>query len=210
MTAGQLTGNRWLWLAALMWVVLMAVAVWTRPLLPVDETRYLAVAWEMWREGNFLVPHLNGETYSHKPPLLFWLMHLGWGLFGVNDWWPRLVAPLFGLGSLICTVLLAGTLWPGPLYEGIRRRAPIILIGCLFWTFFTTLTMFDMILAFFTLLGLYGLVQARRTGSWRARAGGPAPYGWCAGPLCGRRPGPRGPRGRRTAAGSSLSARPGG
>jgi 4-amino-4-deoxy-L-arabinose transferase-like glycosyltransferase len=31
-----------------------------RPLLPVDETRYLSVAWEMWLGGNWLVPHLNG------------------------------------------------------------------------------------------------------------------------------------------------------
>ena len=46
--------------------------------MPVDETRYLAVAWDMWREGNFLVPHLNGEPYSHKPPLLFWLIHLAY------------------------------------------------------------------------------------------------------------------------------------
>ena len=102
---------RLLW--ALLWVLLMAVAVWTRPFLPVDETRYLAVAWEMWRDGNFLVPHLNGETYSHKPPLLFWLMNLGWAIFGLNDWWPRLVAPLFGLGSLYLTATLARTLWPG-------------------------------------------------------------------------------------------------
>ena len=58
-----------------LWIVMVATAIGFRPLLPVDETRYLAVAWEMWRDGNFLVPHLNGETYSHKPPLLFWLMH---------------------------------------------------------------------------------------------------------------------------------------
>ena len=65
-----------------------------RPVLPVDETRYLTVAWEMWLRGDFLVPYINGEPYSHKPPLLFWLIHLGWAVFGVNDWWPRLVAPL--------------------------------------------------------------------------------------------------------------------
>lgn len=31
-----------------------------RPLFPVDETRYIAVAWEMWEQREFLVPHLNG------------------------------------------------------------------------------------------------------------------------------------------------------
>lgn len=149
---------------ALLWALLMGVAVWTRPFLPVDETRYLAVAWEMWREGNFLVPHLNGETYSHKPPLLFWLMNLGWAIFGLNDWWPRLVAPFFGLGSLYLTASLARALWPNR--EDIAAAGPTILLGCIFWTVFTTLTMFDMMLALFTLMGLLGILRARQGRRW--------------------------------------------
>ena len=90
-----------------LWAVVMAAALFTRPLMPMDETRYLAVAWDMWMSGDFLVPRLNGETYSHKPPLLFWLINLGWGVFGVNEWSPRLVAPLFGLASLFLTQRLA-------------------------------------------------------------------------------------------------------
>ena len=42
-----------------LWILVMAVAVFTRPPLPVDETRYLAVAWDMWLSGDYLVPHLN-------------------------------------------------------------------------------------------------------------------------------------------------------
>ena len=64
---------------------LAALQLWLRPLLPVDETRYLAVAWEMWWRGDFLLPWLNGEPYSHKPPLLFWLIHALWALFGVSE-----------------------------------------------------------------------------------------------------------------------------
>ena len=89
--------------AALILVTVLLV----RPPFPVDETRYLAVAWEMWWRDEFLVPHLNGDTYSHKPPLLFWLMHAGWWLFGVNDWWPRLIAPLFSLLDLALLAWLA-------------------------------------------------------------------------------------------------------
>ena len=69
--------------AAALWLLLVGVALATRPLLPVDETRYVSVAWEMWQRGDFLVPHLNGSPYSDKPPLLFWLMHAGWWVFGV-------------------------------------------------------------------------------------------------------------------------------
>ena len=88
----------WLGLVAV-WLVVLLTALLTRPLVPVDETRYAAVAWEMWQRGDFLVPYLNGEPYSHKPPMLFWLMHLGWAAFGINDWWPRLVAPLSGFAG---------------------------------------------------------------------------------------------------------------
>jgi len=137
-------------------------------LLPVDETRYLAVAWEMWNNGNFLVPHLNGDPYSHKPPLLFWLINLGWAVFGVNEWWPRLVAPLFGLASLFLTAGLARRLWPGE--ADCATAAPLILVGGLFWALFTTLTMFDMILAFCTLLGLTGLLRAWRGSAWKGFA----------------------------------------
>ena len=50
-----------------LWAVLVAVALFFRPILPVDETRYVGVAWEMWLRDDFLVPHLNGDPYSHKP-----------------------------------------------------------------------------------------------------------------------------------------------
>ncbi|MDD3651243.1 glycosyltransferase family 39 protein, partial [Immundisolibacter sp.] len=84
----------------------------SRPLLPVDETRYLSVAWEMWLRGDFIVPHKNFAVYVDKPPLLFWLMQAGWAVFGVNEWWPRLVPTLAALASLLLTARLAGALWP--------------------------------------------------------------------------------------------------
>ena len=151
-----------LWGAA--WLVLVATGLSTRPLIPVDETRYLAVAWEMWIGGDYLVPHLNGEAYSHKPPLLFWLINLGWAVFGVNDWWARLVAPLFGLGSLALTAMLGRRLWPNR--PDVGDMAPLILVGGLFWAAFTTLTMFDMLVCFFTLAALLGVVDGCRRGGW--------------------------------------------
>jgi 4-amino-4-deoxy-L-arabinose transferase-like glycosyltransferase len=145
-----------------LWLILVAVAIATRPALPVDETRYLAVAWEMWTRGDFLVPHLNGETYSHKPPLLFWAMNVGWAVFGVNDWWPPMVAPLFGLACLFLTRAMTRKLWPDePL---IADLSPLVLLGAAFWTVFTTVTMFDMLVAACTLWGLLGLLMIWRDG----------------------------------------------
>jgi 4-amino-4-deoxy-L-arabinose transferase-like glycosyltransferase len=106
----------------------------------------------MWQNGNLLVPHLNGIPYSHKPPLLFWLILAGWELFGVNEWWPRLLPPLFGLGCLFLTAIFARRLWPDK--NDITFTAPYILLGCILWTLFTTLVMYDMLVVFFVLLGL--------------------------------------------------------
>ncbi|MDX9860592.1 MAG: glycosyltransferase family 39 protein [Rhodospirillales bacterium] len=147
-----------------LWLALVAVTLFSRPLMPIDETRYLSVAWDMWQRGNFLVPHLNGEPYSHKPPLLFWLMQAGWAVLGVNEWWPRLVAPLFGLGCLVLTRGLALRLWPDR--PEIAVLAPVIVLGSLFWTLFTTLTFFDPLLAFFALLGIAGLIRAWHRQGW--------------------------------------------
>lgn len=146
----------WVWC----WLAVVGAALMLRPLLPVDETRYLAVAWEMWRDGNLLVPHLNGEPYSHKPPLLFWLIHLGWAAVGVNEWTARLVAPLAGLGTAWLAGRLARALWPDDARAA--ALAPMLLVGAVFFTLFTTLTMFDLLLALFALGGLLATVAAAR------------------------------------------------
>lgn len=150
----------------LLWLILTATALYVRPLLPVDETRYAAVAWEMWLSGDFLVPHLNGELYSHKPPLLFWLMHLGWWLFGVNDVSPRLIAPLFALSTLYLAMAIARLLWPER--KAVEAMAPFMLLGQFFWIFYSTLTMFDVMLTFFVLLGIYSVLLWAATGrAWK-------------------------------------------
>ncbi|MCG6895474.1 MAG: glycosyltransferase family 39 protein [Desulfobacteraceae bacterium] len=143
----------------LLWALLTAVALACRPLLPVDETRYVSVAWEMWQRGEFLVPHLNGLPYSHKPPLLFWLIHLGWWIFGVNEWTPRLVGPLAGLADLFLTRAIGRALWPEQPAAGML--APFLLLGSLLWTVFTTLTLFDTLLTLFVLAALWAMVTPR-------------------------------------------------
>ena len=150
-----------IWLA-LLWAILVVVSLSIRPLFPIDETRYVAVAWEMWLRNDFLIPHLNGEAYSHKPPLLFWLMQLSWGLFGVNDWSHRFIAPLFSLASLYLVQAATRELWPDR--KQIAEITPFILLGFFFWMVFSTLTMFDIMLSFFALLGMYSLLRLVRYG----------------------------------------------
>jgi 4-amino-4-deoxy-L-arabinose transferase-like glycosyltransferase len=152
------SGRGQLLLSLLLLAALTAVALLTRPLTPIDETRYVSAAWEMWLRGDFLVPFKNGEPYSHKPPFMFWMFHAGWALFGVNDWWPRLVLPLFSAGALLLTYSLARRLWPEQ--AGLGGQAALILVSALLWIVFSTTVMFDVMLAFWVLLGMHGVLAA--------------------------------------------------
>lgn len=147
-----------LFLALFMLVLLTAVAMLTRPITPIDETRYVGVAWEMWLRGDFLVPFKNGEPYSHKPPLMMWMFQAGWAVFGVNEWWPRLVSPLFSAAGIVLTYALAKRLWPERV--GVGGYAAVVLASCLVWAFSSTVIMFDVMLAFFVLTGMHGALIA--------------------------------------------------
>ena len=61
------------------WGLLAAVSLASHTLLPIDETRYATVAWNMWQRSDLLVPWLNGGPYADKPPLLFWIIQAGFG-----------------------------------------------------------------------------------------------------------------------------------
>ncbi|MFC0267881.1 ArnT family glycosyltransferase [Kushneria aurantia] len=115
-----------------------------RPLIPIDETRYVSIAWEMWLSHQWWVAHMNGVPYADKPPLLFWLINLGWGVFGVNDWWPRLIMPLASLLGLLKLYRIA-------LHLGYSRRAaglaPALLMSMLMWWLYSGTLMFDVLLS---------------------------------------------------------------
>jgi 4-amino-4-deoxy-L-arabinose transferase-like glycosyltransferase len=136
----------------------LVFAIWGLHFYPIDETRYMSVAWEMWLRQDYVVPHLNGLPYSHKPPLLFWLINLGWHFFGVNDWWPRFIPFLFSIGTIFITKKIAEKLWQKN--KNIGSIAALFLLANTVWAIFSSVLMFDMILTFFTSLGILGLVTS--------------------------------------------------
>lgn len=144
-------------IAVAVFLLVAVVGILARPLLPVDETRYLAVAWEMREGGHWLVPRLNGEIYHHKPPLLFWLVNLVWSVTGVSELAGRLVGPAFAAGAIVATAALARRLWPED--AGVGGRAALVLAGTLPFTLYAGLTMFDSMLTLATVLGLVVLAR---------------------------------------------------
>jgi len=95
-------------------VVLFAWLAWSMGLHPLtlpDEGRYVGVAWEMVRSGDWVVPTQNGLPFFHKPPLFYWLTALSLRTFGVHVAAAR-------LAPLVCACLaIAG------MFAVTRRRA---------------------------------------------------------------------------------------
>lgn len=72
-----------------------------------DETRVAGIAAEMFIEGDFLVPHLNGDPFMEYPPLYYWLTSAAYYVFGVNDFAAKLPSVLAALGMVLLTFAFA-------------------------------------------------------------------------------------------------------
>ncbi|MBA2960648.1 MULTISPECIES: glycosyltransferase family 39 protein [Ramlibacter] len=96
-------------LAAFAW---LACTAWLRPLALPDEGRYIGVAWEMVRSGDWITPTLNGLPYFHKPPLFYWLTAGALSLAG-NVAWAGRIAPWAGACLLVGSAYLFGRRWLG-------------------------------------------------------------------------------------------------
>lgn len=136
-----------------------------RPLLPVDETRYLSVAWEMFQLGSFFVPTLNFLPYHHKPPLLFWLIDASWAVFGPSR--PAALLVVFAISSLSLhlTRRLAETLLPNR--PDVASRVEWVMLGNAVFLLYSSLILFDLLLTCCVLAAFLSLHAFARSGRRR-------------------------------------------
>ncbi len=89
------------------WVVALAVFAWlgflagSRALTLPDEARYVAVAWQMLRSRDWLVPTLDGLPFFHKPPLFYWITAAGLNFVGGVQWTSRIASLLGATAGVI-------------------------------------------------------------------------------------------------------------
>ncbi|WP_266169134.1 ArnT family glycosyltransferase [Dyella subtropica] len=140
----------WPWLP--LWAAVALLAIFSHGPMPLYSTRTLAVAWEMWNHGHWLVPHINGQPYSEKVPLLFWLIHAGWFVFGVSDIWPRVLQVIFGGAQLVLLSTLARRLFPNRPW--VAKGAPWMLLALGYAFLFGTQIMYEVLLAVWVLAAL--------------------------------------------------------
>jgi len=94
--------------------VLFLWFLWGHDLWAPDEPTYGEVAREMVVDGQWIVPHVIGAVYNHKPPFFFWLIALLSLPFGqVTEFTARLPSVLAAIGAIALTMRL-GVRWYGP------------------------------------------------------------------------------------------------
>jgi len=68
------------------------------------EARYVLVAREMAESNRWILPHLDGQIYPDKPPLLFWAIALSSSFAsGVSEWTARVPSAIAAVGVCLLT-----------------------------------------------------------------------------------------------------------
>lgn len=99
-------------LLILLALLLYFPALGSRDLWAPVEPRYAEIARIMLGKAQWAVPTVNGDLYTDKPILYFWLVLLGSQLAGsVNEWTMRLPSALSALGLVLTTYFLGRDLF---------------------------------------------------------------------------------------------------
>ncbi|MHB8970110.1 MAG: ArnT family glycosyltransferase [Pirellulaceae bacterium] len=76
-----------------------------------DEGFFASTAAEMHAQGDWVVPTFNERLFGHKPPWMYWLMMVGYQLFGVNELGARFFSAVAGTATALLTYRLGARLF---------------------------------------------------------------------------------------------------
>ncbi|HSB72533.1 MAG TPA: glycosyltransferase family 39 protein [Candidatus Methylomirabilis sp.] len=120
MTSGSapIPGDRRIKAATLLALLLLSGTLFffrlgTPGLFDADEPAYAQAAREMLETGDWITPHFNGRPRFDKPILFYWLLTLGYRVFGVTELAARFWSALAAV-SLVVLLAGAGARWFGP------------------------------------------------------------------------------------------------
>ncbi|WP_158407921.1 ArnT family glycosyltransferase [Dyella japonica] len=137
-----------------LWLLLLLPLLAVLSPVPIDETRYLSIAWEMRQTGQWVTLHLNGLPYFDKPPLLFWLLNMAWAVLGPSLWASRALLVACGIGCVALCGRLERRLAPDA-----SGQAGWLMLGLIFFVLYTGVVMFDVLLCLWVLLGFVATVD---------------------------------------------------
>ena len=161
----QIVKDYWLLLAVgaiIFFGNLGAAPLWDR-----DEPRNAGCTAEMLRAGEFVVPIFNNELRTHKPIMLYWLMMLSYGVFGINEFGARAVSAFAGMGTLLLTYAIGRNLFG----RGAAFWAGLVLASTIMFSVAARAATPDALLILCGTLAIYFFVR----GSFGVRAGDALP-----------------------------------
>ncbi|MGK7930928.1 MAG: ArnT family glycosyltransferase [Microcystaceae cyanobacterium] len=97
---------RFTWGFSILWLVLInfVAFIWnlgSTGLIDETEPLFAEAARQMTVTGNWITPYFNEVTRFDKPPLVYWLMAIGYKIIGVNEWAVRLPSALAAIALTI-------------------------------------------------------------------------------------------------------------
>lgn len=110
-----------------------------------DEAFFATAAAEMHRHDEWIVPTFNEELFAHKPPFMYWMMRLGFLMFGVNELGARFFSAVFGIATALVTYHLGRRLFD----DRSGLWAALALATCLMWSVVSRASTADAYLGFF-------------------------------------------------------------
>ncbi len=126
-------------------------------MLDIDNLKYLGIAWGMQHTGHYIIPVANGELYTDKPPLLFWMIIICWRIFGVN---------MLALQFMICLVMSLWVVLARATYATLfpddaigKNLLPYLVIGCFGFFDYAHFLHVDLFLVLGVLLANLGIVR---------------------------------------------------
>ena len=134
----------------------------SRGLWHADEHRIAEVARVMAAPGgDWIVPHLNGEVYTHKPPLVAWIAALAHGRLGLDIVLAaRLPSILGGALATLATFLIGRRLYGSA--AGLAAAVVLATAGEFDWI--CRRAQYDPLLAGFTTMALWFFVRSQFAG----------------------------------------------
>jgi len=127
----------------------------SRPIWDPDEGRYVDVALQMLRSGDWWTPHLHPEVpHLSKPPLTYWLIASSLRACGRSEWAARLPEAL----AFAATILLVGGI-ARRLAPGADRAAAVVYATSLLPFVAASILTTDTLLASWVALASWGLVE---------------------------------------------------
>jgi len=133
------------WLLVVLSLILLVLPNGLYTAFDKDEPKYLEAAREMVVNGDYITPYYNYQYRFDKPILVYWLIAVGYKLFGVNEFAGRLFISLFG----VLTVALLYFWLSRTKDKNFAFWSSLVLLSLLDFIVMSSVAMPDIVLTFF-------------------------------------------------------------